>query len=353
MPLSSARWVTGNTRLRDMLHPGIGQYLNNTDSGKVEQWDGFKWQTIGPSGNPKNTPTPDPEALDAALARAAGLTSEGHGGGSYVSGGAPLYSGGTPPGGGVVAPPTPIVGSGGGSGPGGQGQGGQGQSGTTPPVTGLHQVVLLVGNGNQTVSYGGFNIQPGGGGPVPMVWNGSNAGDPMGYGGLPPVIQDTDGYSGAAGDWQYTGPHASAKVPAWLGGTYRVGFEQLSLGTAWWPTPLGSPESHPPAPHAVAYTPAHGTVAPGNGILIAGGSCTYDIRVNGVTTRSKTVAIPPYTNFNQGPTTFMDEAGVAVGPGKVVSITLTWHQSWDVCNYGNILVAAPVDGVFYMTRTGP
>jgi hypothetical protein len=116
-----------------MLHPAIGQYLNNTDSGKVEQWDGFKWQTIGPSGNPKNTPTPDPEALDAALARAAGITTEGHGGGSYVSGGAPLYSGGTPAGGGIVAPPTAIIGGAPSRpGPSGQGQGGQGQSGGRP-----------------------------------------------------------------------------------------------------------------------------------------------------------------------------------------------------------------------------
>jgi hypothetical protein len=121
--LSFPRRMVGNTRLRGLLHPAIGMYFENTDTGGVEQWDGFVWQAIGQSGLAQSL-TPDPKNLNAAYSRGFGVGQnpggQGHGGGGWAPGSVPYVASapsGSGPGG--QLPPNQVPGVGGGGGGGG------------------------------------------------------------------------------------------------------------------------------------------------------------------------------------------------------------------------------------------
>ncbi len=224
-----------------------------------------------------------------------------------------------------------------------------------PLTSGLHQVVICNGNGAEPQpgagGFGGFGVQPNGGAPRTMEWNGSptqvigNSTAP-----IPSVVQDTDGYTGTVGDWRNAGPIYSLTVPTGMGGAYRIGIEGVNIATAWWPSPGGTPDGHPPAPIATAYVPGHAIVNPDDGILNAGGTVTYAIVVNGSAVRSNVVVVPPYFS-TQAPDTYMDESGVVLADGDVVSITVTWNNVWDLANFYSALFATYVPAVFYMTQT--
>jgi hypothetical protein len=208
-------------------------------------------------------------------------------------------------------------------------------------VSGLHQVVVCCGNGNATASYGGFLVQPGGGVPVPLVWNGGT-----GTGGFPPVIQDTDGYSGTPGDWRASGPLYSLTVPTGLGGTYRIVVEGRHIDGAWW----GISDGHPPSPHAVDYVPGHGQITPNDGYIAGAWTVTYDIRVNGASVANVVASGPG--GYTTGVNANLDVPGVVLADGDVVSVTATWHNVWDVSAFTNAPFGGATEAVFVLTRTG-
>lgn len=207
-------------------------------------------------------------------------------------------------------------------------------------VGGFHQVVLA--SFDMTIGFGGFDVQPNGGAPVPIAWAG-HAGS-----GIPAVLQDTDGYSGAPGDWQFVGPLFSVKIPAGLGGTYEAGFEKRQVGTAWW----GGSEGHPPAPRPVPYVPGHVWVSPKDGLIGAGvhWSVTYDLRANGaIVATYLSTGTGGYTQTVDGN---IDASGLAFADGDVISLTTTWHDVWLVANFSNSLMNGTMEAVLFLTRTG-
>jgi hypothetical protein len=223
---------------------------------------------------------------------------------------------------------------------------------------GLHQVVLCNGNGAEGQpgsGFGGFNVQPNGGAPRTMQWTGSptlkigNSSTPV-----PSVVQDTDGYTGTVGDWRNAGAIYSVTVPTGLGGTYRIGVENANISTAWWPSPGGYADAHPPAPYATAYVPGHGPVDPGDGMIFIPWTVVYDLVVNGSVVRSVT-ASGSGVGYSQ-PNAYMDEAGVVLADGDAVSITVTWNNVWAQTNFWDALFFPPgvpgaLPAVFYMTKT--
>jgi len=218
---------------------------------------------------------------------------------------------------------------------------------------GFHQVVLAANVNAHTEGYTGFYYNPGG--PHTLAWGGAPLTNlPLTGLTIPTVIQDTDGYSGTPGDWQFIAAISSVTIPAGLDGTYTVGIEGCAVRNAWWPDHASILEPHPPSPHAVPYVPGgnFSGIAPGDGWAITDYTITVDFRVNGAVVATKDYTGPA----GMGTATIAwVVTDLAFAEGDVITATITWHDVWGLANFCNALgmsVPSTCFAVFFLTRTG-
>lgn len=140
-----------------------------------------------------------------------------------------------------------------------------------PPPVEFHQLVLsnaIADSGKTVDNYG----------PFTTLWQGSSEGQTQ---GTKPIVQDTDDFCGHGVGVQLDYDVSTWTIPAGLGGTYEVGWEEIPLGeSSWWDVVAGEPR-------AVPYVPggADGGTGPGTA---GDASVTYKLLANGVEVASST-----------------------------------------------------------------
>ena len=214
----------------------------------------------------------------------------------------------------------------------------------TSVVTGLHQLVL-------TGRYGGTLHTSG---TYDCIWAGSNVGGITVV--TPAVTQDTDGYTGTAGDMQWgVASLTSWTIPTGLGGHYDVGANMFAYNNAWWITTSIPSE---PNPQQIAY-PGYNTDN-GCGASVSNAGATVTWRLFNVTT-GLTLATWVSQSAPGGywiPLAHLPRTSVSVADGDVLKCTIQLSSGVHPENgamgavYGGTVYGGQ-QGVFWMTRTGP
>lgn len=212
---------------------------------------------------------------------------------------------------------------------------------------GFHQLVLS----------GRYGVPVSANGTYPVEWRGSDTG------GItvetPSVIQDTDGYTGTAGDMQWSaGTITEWTIPTGLGGRYRVAWETFAHGPigmtqppdTWWWVAGTSPG---PNPQQVPYVYGGEDNGCGDQLANDGASVRYDLLRNGVSVAS-TISVAVGTGlFGFTALQHLDPADVWLVAGDVLSMTITYagpcYCNATYASYG-ITTFGGQQGVFVMTR---
>ena len=208
-----------------------------------------------------------------------------------------------------------------------------------PPPLGFHQLVLSGRYGVAVSSNGTYDVQ----------WRGSQTGGITVI--TPPVVQDTDGYSGTAGDMQFGGPTITTwTIPAGRAGDYEVGWEQAPIivgNDPWWDYINGRPKQVP----YVYYGYGDGC---GAEIRNGTATITWNLLVNGVVVASSFVqatgsGLHYWAPYSNKPATII--TGLQVGNTLKMQIVFTGGNTFSAmyASYG-IVVYGVQQGFFIMRQ---
>ncbi|MCX7335495.1 MAG: hypothetical protein NTV85_28605 [Hyphomicrobiales bacterium] len=201
---------------------------------------------------------------------------------------------------------------------------------------GFHQVVLTSSKNGALGGSGASVYTPLDDHVMTIAWNGTT-------GTWPVVIQDTDGYTGTAGDLQArTTPVTSVTIPAGLGGSYRVGVEHLWQGPLWWVI------LQPDNPQQVPYQPGNGDVSPGDIVWGPPADVYVEIRVNGSVVAGDSWSEPLVNPGYQIVLVHIDEI-IEVVEGDVITASIRTPNTWSVWNALGGMWPADPPGIFFLT----